>query len=522
MEAVQRYIARLGDAGAEPGRARAIACANAGAAVAESGLRPASVTDLPGASLLLGRLGAVKRLVWWGTPDATEGFEGVERFGPALLAIPCTTANARALHALLPWTRPVPVAAHRTTIGTGDRIGCATPGHVRAVWPYDAVPVLAQQSQRELNLTGRTLSDVIATATWGVFEEHFTRGYAADADHLKTAGDVHVALAVGATMITLDCSDHIDGSAAGLHDADALGLLRVRRDAPPASWERDYLRRAPTVRGADGRTHRLAFTPAELARIWIVYGRALAFAAQIHGELLAGAACDFELSIDETPTPTTPAAHYLIANELRRAGVRLTGLAPRFIGEFQKGIDYIGDVPEFARDCAVHAAIAHHFGYKLSIHSGSDKFAVFPHIGRQTAGHVHVKTAGTSWLEALRLAALRDAGLFRDLHAHARASFPAASRLYHVRLDPAALPDVSTLPDAELPAVLDEPGHRQLLHIAYGAVLGPNGGAPLRYRLMELLARYEEAHYELLERHLGRHLHALGIAARPAGADPES
>ena len=93
-------------------------------------------------------------------------------------------------------------------------------------------------------------------------------------------------------------------------------------------------------------------------------------------------------------------------------------------------------VVAFAREFAVHAAIAEHFGYKLSIHSGSDKFSVFPIIGAGTAGRVHVKTAGTNWLEALRVVARVDAAFFRELHAWARAHFAEATRLIHVNTNP--------------------------------------------------------------------------------------
>ena len=88
--------------------------------------------------------------------------------------------------------------------------------------------------------------------------------------------------------------------------------------------------------------------------------------------------------------------------------VSWTGLAPRFPGRFEKGVDYIGDVDAFEADVAIHAAIARQFGpYKLSIHSGSDKFSIYGIAASQTEGLLHVKTAGTSYLEALRVVALR-------------------------------------------------------------------------------------------------------------------
>ncbi len=84
-----------------------------------------------------------------------------------------------------PWTAPVPVLRRERTVGVGDRLGIACPGHLRVFEKYDATPVLAQQSIRELNLTGRTYNDVLDCVTFAVFREDFQRGFGADGDHLK-------------------------------------------------------------------------------------------------------------------------------------------------------------------------------------------------------------------------------------------------------------------------------------------------------------------------------------------------
>ncbi len=117
--------------------------------------------------------------------------------------------------------------------------------------------------------------------------------------------------------------------------------------------------------------------------------------------------------MDETDQPTTHAEHVYIASELKRLGVEWVSLAPRFVGRFEKGVDYIGDLQAFHQDVNGHAAIARALGpYKLSIHSGSDKFSIYPIIMEATRGLVHLKTAGTSYLEALRTAAALDLDLF--------------------------------------------------------------------------------------------------------------
>ena len=113
--------------------------------------------------------------------------------------------------ALFPFTAPASHSGTRPfTLGLGDRLGLASPGHIRAVRGRNVFPVLAQQSIRELKLTGRTYEEVLAAAAFAVFQEDWRGGYGADGDHLKTAEEIRYALNCGFTMITLDCSEQID------------------------------------------------------------------------------------------------------------------------------------------------------------------------------------------------------------------------------------------------------------------------------------------------------------------------
>lgn len=405
---------------------------------------------------------------------------------------------AALLRRRFPFTAPVPVLKRPRTMGVGDRLGIACPGHIRVFEKYDATPVLAQQSIRELTLTNRTYADVLDRVTFAVFRENYTGGFGADGDHLKRPEDVAYALSLGYTMITLDCSDHIkgDGGSAALGEE-----LRER-----------YLSGAFDV--GEGIT--LAFTEEELSRIVYIYGAAVDFAVSIWNRFFADgkANADFEISIDETATPTTPLQHFFVASELRRRGVRCQTIAPRFLGEFQKGIDYIGDLKRFDEEMAVHAALARFFGYKLSIHSGSDKFSAFPSIGKHTGGVFHVKTAGTNWLEAMRVVAGKAPALYREVHAYALEAFAEATAYYHVTTDLSKIPALDTLRDEELPLLFENNDARQLIHITYGLIL--NHG-DFGERLYGLWKREAEAYAEALERHIGRHLKALGVKERMPG-----
>lgn len=393
------------------------------------------------------------------------------------------------------FTAPSPVLRHARTFGVGDRLGIACPGHIRVFERYDCTPVFAQQSIRELTLTHRTYEDVLDCVTFAVFRENYTGGFGADGDHLKRAEDVKNALSIGYTMITLDCSDHIhgDGGSATLTEA-----LKAR-----------YLGNVFAI--GEGVT--LSFTEEALSKIVYIYADAIDFACGIWDQFFADkkANADFEISIDETATPTTPLQHFFVANELLRRGVRFATLAPRFCGEFQKGVDYIGDLARFDEEMTVHAALARHFGYKLSIHSGSDKFSVFPSIGKRTQGMFHVKTAGTNWLEAMRVVAQADPMLYRSVHAYALEAFEEARQYYHVTTDLSNIPPLDTLSDAELPALFAQNDARQLIHITYGLILSHGTFREALYRLWDTHA---EAYATALEAHIGKHMRTLGVAER--------
>ena len=188
-------------------------------------------------------------------------------------------------------------------------------------------------------------------------------------------------------------------------------------------------------------------------RCAVKYGRALEHAiglAQYIRQVneAAGRPFELELSIDETPQPTSLAEHYLIASECRRRGVELISLAPRYVGEFEKGVDYKGDLEQLERSLADHAFLASELGpYKLSLHSGSDKLSLYPILAKTTDGRFHVKTAGTSYLEALRVVARHDAPLFRRIIDTGREHYDRDKATYHVTADIRQLPKSEDVTD---------------------------------------------------------------------------
>jgi len=432
----------------------------------------------------------------------TLGFNAVDLGGGKFRA-ELNHDNACVLRKLFPFTTPVCGLKKPKSFGLGDRLGIATPGHIDLFKKNDVFPVFAQQSIRELNLTNRTYEDVLNAASFAVYREGYKKGFGADGDHLKTEKDVEYALGLGFTMITLDCSEHIKNN---ITAANAPPL--------PEKYKDKYLNKTFDIEG-----YSIIFTEDELKQCAAIYSDAIVFAADIYNKFFASGKynADFEISIDETVSVTTPLQHFFVAHELIDMGVSFATIAPRFCGEFQKGIDYIGDIAQFEKEIKVHAAITRYLstasqGYKLSIHSGSDKFSVFPYIGRETRGLFHVKTAGTNWLEAMRVAAIVDPSLYREVHNYALSVFEEAKKYYHVTTDLSKLPDISTIKNEELPKLFENNEVRQVIHITYGLILSyknNDGSFVFKDRLYNLWKMNENEYRNALVKHIGKHLDLL-------------
>ncbi len=444
----------------------------------------------------------------------------------SLLVGPLNAHNAAALRHSLPWLRPT-LLGLRTSVGLGDRLGLATPGHLRAVQAAGGhlAPIPAQQSIREMERTGRGPQEVMDDALWGVFAEGWREPFGADADHLKTTADIDRCLAAGYTFFTFDPGEHVAGHA----DAAPLSTLRdafeglpwAQLDDTPAALDRRYLSRPFACE-----EHNISFDEATLMRAAVKYGRALAHVTMLYRHLAmagAGQAWEVEVSVDETETPTTHAEHVYIATELRRLGVDWVSLAPRYIGRFEKGVDYIGDLATFEADFAVHAAIARVLGpYKLSLHSGSDKFSVYEPSARLTRGLVHLKTAGTSYLEALRTIATVDPTLLREIDHFAREHYEEDRASYHVSAHLDRAPASENLSDAALPTLLEQFDAREILHVTFGSVLtarSSDGGWRFYDRIMDALRTHDARYTADLEAHFTRHLRPFdGWAEQASGA----
>lgn len=406
------------------------------------------------------------------------------------------------------------------SFGFGDRIGLATPGHVEAMKRsgHGIEPIFPQQSIREMTRTDRTPQQVMDDALRGARTAGWEGRIGADADHLKTPADVDVTAAVGFTFFTIDPSDDVDQKADDYDEATLREKFESTRDVAP--WYSSYLDKSVNLE--TGTT--IALTEEACMRAAVKYGSAIQRALQM-GDYIRqvhesrGLDYEIELSVDETDQPTTLAEHYIIADQCLQGGMKLVSLAPRFIGELEKGVDYKGDVDALEASLNDHAAIAQLLGpYKLSLHSGSDKLSMYAALARATQGRFHVKTAGTSYLEALRVVARHDEALFRRIVQFGRERYDVDKATYHVSATNDAVPaddglDAKKLEQVYLECWSDvpqgigftEPG-RQILHCTFGSTLThPELGPAVR----SVLEAHPDTYTEVLADHFSRHLEAL-------------
>ena len=377
------------------------------------------------------------------------------------------------------------------SFGFGDRLGLATPGHIASARDTKFAPIFAQQSVRENARTGRSPQQVMDDARRAVEAAQWDLPWGADADHLKALEDLPPFVEAGYTFFTVDPGEYVDNSA----DADSLEGLE--RKIVSLNWEElsaSYLyQNDEQVWGR--------FEVESLMRAAVKYGKAIQHAVTMFKRLSQMKdQFDFEVSVDETDSATTPLEHFFIANELTRKKVKFTSLAPRFIGRFEKGVDYIGDLKTLDIELAKHAAVTSYFGtYKLSLHSGSDKFSVYPLVAKHWGERIHVKTAGTSYLEALRVLATYEPDLFLQIYLFCRECYEEDRHTYHVSAELARLPNTN-----DLPSLLNDFHAREVLHVTFGSAIGKFG-----VELKAALAKHEAAYDEALRTHFDKHLQLL-------------
>lgn len=443
-----------------------------------------------------------------GFEGSIQTFNGSENF--LLKKCAQNTHNRKQLQKYFDFTRPRTIGLVNS-FGFGDRIGLANPAHLRSLGDSSFKPILAQQSIRELTRTNRTADEVMDAAVWAVFQEGYKYGFGADADHLKTNENIDYMVKAGYKMLTFDPSESVDNKADDYSEdelSEVISALKWQElnDSYDESKKR-YLEKIKI-------NEDLTISPGEteLQRAYAKYGKALIHIKNLYNYVTSNYHNDFdiEVSVDETESVTSIFEHFFIAAELTRLGIKFVSLAPRFVGDFEKGIDYKGDLEIFREEYKKHLAVVKYFGnYKISLHSGSDKFSAYKVIGSLRDGYIHIKTAGTSYLEALKVIAIKQPDLFRKILDFSIGLYESEKKTYHVSADISKVKDGDSYKDDEMLALFSSNHVRQVLHVTFGRVLtekDAEGKYIFKDSIVKCLNENEETHYKLLIEHFHKHL----------------
>jgi hypothetical protein len=375
------------------------------------------------------------------------------------------------------------VILSKYSFGIGDRFGRQGVAQLAAFVTLRAlgtevVPVW-NKSNREHLIVGTEPASVRVEADEAVAALGWELAYHVDADHIRLQTVDRFLDACD--FYTLDVADHV-GETAPQQDIQAFV---------------DRQRRYVGELAIPGIPQAFLVTPETVARSAATYLLAVQEAAKIYRHVEAAKGRGrfvTEISMDETDDPQTPIELFFVLAAIAEANVPVQTIAPRFSGRFNKGVDYNGDVARFERefnyDMAVVAFAIKEFGLadnlKLSVHSGSDKFSIFPAISRSLRAHdsgVHVKTSGTTWLEEAAGLALGGGDglvLVKEVYreAYARAEELCAPYASVISIDPARLPQPDIVRDWSGPefaaALRHDPtcpaynmDFRQLVHVGY-------------------------------------------------------
>ena len=376
-----------------------------------------------------------------------------------------------------------PLILGRFSIGIGDRFAHQAQAQLKAcqlalAQGVEVIPVW-NKSNREHTIIGSEPAATRAAADAAVKALDWKAPHFLDADHirLETVGR----FLPHCDFYTIDVADFIGQPAA------------------PEAVEA-FLARHPELVGRQvvaGIAEPLVTTADDIRRIAAQFLKATQEAGTLYRLIAAAKGVGrfiTEVSMDETDAPQTPPALLVILTALADAGVPAQTIAPKFTGRFNKGVDYVGDVAQFERefndDLAVIAHAVQRYGLpaelRLSVHSGSDKFSIYGPIARairRAGAGLHLKTAGTTWLE--EVIGLAEAGgdgldLAKDLYTAALEHIDELCVPYATVIDidrsrlPAAT-EVSGWTSAQFTGALrHDPKHpgfnpslRQLLHVGF-------------------------------------------------------
>ena len=390
----------------------------------------------------------------------------------------------------------------RFSFGVGDRFAHQAKAQLKAfqLLASDGIHVAPvwNKSNREHSFVGSEPPSVYEAAKVAVDEMQWGHPWHVDADHIQLA----------TVDKYLGCSDFFT-----IDVADSIGK------EPEAGAIEAFIAKHPELVGTitiEGIAEPMEISGETVQAVASQYLQAVREAGEIYRHIAATKGEDgfiAEVSMDETDSPQTPPELLIILAALADEGIKLQTIAPKFTGRFNKGVDYAGDLAQFEKefndDLAVIAHSVKAYGLpenlKLSVHSGSDKFSLYPIIRQalqRTGAGVHLKTAGTTWLE--ELIGLAEAGgdgleLAKEIYKYSFEHVDELCAPYAsvIDIDRTQLPNVETVDQwsgAQMAnAIRHIPDHpefnanvRQLLHVSFK--VAAKAGA----RYTDLLEKHQE------------------------------
>ncbi|AVR47429.1 hypothetical protein C7S20_10560 [Christiangramia fulva] len=399
------------------------------------------------------------------------------------------------------------------SFGTGDRFGKEGKAQLQAILKMEEkgveVTPVWNKSHREHRTVGTQPESIRKEADKAVQELQFQKAYFVDADHIN-AEIVEPYIPVS-NFFTIDVADYIGKSASNKEKKEFLR----------------YFEKYTKGFKIDGFSSEIKISEAELEEMTNSFLLAMKKAGEVYSIIKSAKKEQFhtEVSIDEVEDPQSPVELFFILSALAYYQVPVNTIAPKFTGEFNKGVDYQGDLQqfekEFEEDLLVLKFTIKELGFpenlKLSVHSGSDKFSIYPVMKKLIKKHnfgLHLKTAGTTWLEELIGLAESDGKAFefaKEVYKEALQRYDELTKDYFsvLSIDKVKLPEVDSFHSGKEYADAlrhDEnskaynPHFRQLLHCAYKIAAEKEDFEAL---LLEHRARIEEnVTYNLYERHL--------------------
>ncbi len=361
----------------------------------------------------------------------------------------------------------------------------------------DIVPVW-NKSHREHSIIGTVPADTRIEADEAVRDRAWSDAYYVDADHINLS---NVDLFIDSSdFFTLDVADYISES------PDPAGLKE---------FVANNIKYTGTLEIA-GIDEAIVITESDIERISAKFLLAVKEAGKIYRHIeKAKGAGNFitEVSVDESNEPQSPVEMLFILSAIADEGIPAQTIAPKFTGRFNKGVDYVGDVAQFTKefnqDIAVINFAIKEFSLpanlKLSIHSGSDKFSIYAPIRealQKFDAGVHLKTAGTTWLEeliGLAMAAGDGLQIAKDIYARALTRYDELCKPYAtvIDIDKAKLPTPDEVAKWDGAAFASALRHdqscaaydlhfRQMLHLSYKIA------AEMQGRFLDALDKYED------------------------------